>query len=108
MLESDELVDKELAQQVSYILRDCYGLLDHTVWLVKRHGSEEELPKYRRAVAIVFAELLEQLLDPIYMEYPDLDPNSPTSSKDHEGQSSEQKPQVENHPDLPEPGDPKP
>jgi hypothetical protein len=105
MLERDVLMDKELAQVLACTLQGCSGLLNHTVWLVKRHGTEEEFLKHRKAVARVMSELGINILYPIYEEYPDLDPSSPTFSGDRLGQSSEKLPQGENHPDLPDPGD---
>ena len=96
---------KELAQHLAYVLRHCSGLLDHTVWLMKCHGTEAEFLQHRKAVGHVLAELGIQLLYPIWREYPDLEPALPPSSEDHEGQSSEKLTQGENHPDLSDPGD---
>jgi hypothetical protein len=105
MLERDILMDKELAQVLACILQGCSGLLNHTVWLMKCHGTEEEFLEHRKAVARVMAELGINLLYPIYDEYPDLDPSSPTFSGERLGQSPEKPPQVENPPGMPDPGD---
>jgi hypothetical protein len=89
-------MEKELAQHLAYILQHCSGLLDHTVWLMKRHGTEAEFLQHRDAVAQVLAELGIQLLYPIWREYPDLEPALPPSSGDQEEPSSEKSPQEEN------------
>jgi hypothetical protein len=100
-------MEKELAQQVAYLLRGCEGTLVHTLWLVKRHGTEEEFLKHRRALGHVLAELGMQILYPIYAQYPELDPTRPTSSGEHETQSSEKPLQGEEPPDPPDPDDQK-
>jgi hypothetical protein len=105
MLERDVLMDKELAQQVAFILRHCSDLLVHVLWLVEHHGTEAQALEHRKAVAHVLTELGVNLLYPIYKEYPDLEPALPPSSEDHEGQFSEKSPQGKNHPDRSDPGD---
>ena len=104
MLESDEQMNKELAQVLACTLQGCSGLLNHTVWLMKQHGTETEFLKYRKAVARVMAELGDQLLYPIWMEYPDLDPTSDTFSGDRLVPSPAAI-QVETKPKPPESGD---
>ncbi len=99
-------MDKELAQVLACALQGCSGLLNHTVWLVKHHGTEEDFLKHRKAVARVMSELGIHILYPIYEEYPDLDPSSPTFSGERLVQSPESLPQGEKRPDLPDPGDP--
>ncbi len=98
-------MEKELAQELDYILQCCSGLLDHTVWLMKRHGTEEEFLRHRMAVAEVLADVLIKLQAPIYKEYPELDTTASTSSGGQEGPSCGQSPQGEAPPDRPDPGD---
>ena len=105
MLEKDVLMDKELARQMAFILRQSSDLLVHMLWLVERHGTEAEYLEHRKAVAHVLTELGVNLLYPIYKEYPDLEPAVPPSSEDHKGQSSENPPQRKDHPARPDPGD---
>ena len=96
---------KEVAKPVSDILRMCGDLLTHTVWLVKNHDSEEEHLKYRSRVAYVFGELLTELVAPIHIEHPELDP-FPSNSKDEQpGQSSEEPLHIGNRPGQSDPGD---
>ncbi|MBK9266963.1 MAG: hypothetical protein IPM54_45210 [Polyangiaceae bacterium] len=78
-------MDKELARQLAYIYQQASGLLVHTIWLMEHHGTEAQLQEHRKAVAQVLTELGAELLYPIYHEYPDLEPPSPTPSDDHEG-----------------------
>jgi hypothetical protein len=92
---------------VSDVLLMCGNLLNHSVWLVKNHDSEEEYLKYRRRVAYVFGELLSELVIPIHIEHPELDPFPSKPKGEQPGQSSEETPQVEKRPDVSDPGDPK-
>ena len=87
MLESDIAMNKELARQLAYIYQQSSGLLVHTIWLMEHHGTEAQLQEQRMAVARVLTELGTELLYPIYQEYPDLEPPSPTPSDDHESES---------------------
>jgi hypothetical protein len=98
---------KELAQQVEHLLRFCGGLLNQTVWLTRHHASEQEHLKYRNAAAYVFGELLCELVAPIYKEHPELDPFPSKPKGEQQGQASKENSQVENPPDVPDPGDPR-
>lgn len=82
-------MNKELARQLAYLYQQSSGLLVHTIWLMEQHGTETQLQEHRKAVAQVLAELGAELLYPIYHEYPDLEPPSPTPGDDHEAQASE-------------------
>ena len=89
-------MEKRLAQQLAYMLQHCSGLLAHTVWLMKRHSTEAEFLKHRRAVGQVLGDLMVELLFPVEAEYPDLDQSTPTSSGAQEEPSSEESAQGEN------------
>jgi hypothetical protein len=54
---------------------------------MEQHGTDAQLQEHRKAVAQVLTELGTELLYPIYQEYPDLEPPSPTPTDDHEGES---------------------
>lgn len=77
---SRKYMDKDIANRIAYISRQCAGLLRHTVWLVKQQGTEEEFVDYKEAMGRVLVELQTRILDPLYAEHPELDPKSPTYS----------------------------
>ena len=66
--------DKGLAKHLLYITHRCLGMLDNSIGLTMRQCTEEESLKYKMAVGRVMGELLTEIMDPIYWEYPDLDP----------------------------------
>lgn len=70
-------MDEDLAARIANFLESCSSLLDHTVWMVKHHGTEEAFQAHRDAVARVRNALGSELLSPIYEQYPHLDPSSP-------------------------------
>lgn len=98
-------MNKELAEQVLCLLQDCGGLLSHTVWLMKHHASEEEHLRYRKRVAYVYGELLSELVAPITIEHPDLDPFPSKPKGEQPGQSPEETPKGEKQQDVPDSAD---
>jgi hypothetical protein len=95
--------NKELAAGMACVLHYCSSLINHTVWLMDNHGTEAESQRHRQAVARVMAELETQILRPIYNEYPNLDPSSPTFDLDSLAESPGELPRVENHSELRDP-----
>jgi len=88
LLVKDGPTDKQLAAVVMYFLRITTGALIHIVWLLLRHGSQEEFIKYRRSVGYILSEIQDQILRHIGDKYPDLDTMSPSYLGDraiHEG-----------------------
>lgn len=65
---------KEIAAQISSLMLEYGARLDQSIQLVINHGTEEEVEKYRRAVGKIMGEMLLEIMNPIYSEYPDLKP----------------------------------
>jgi hypothetical protein len=65
---------KEIAQQISALLLECGANLDKSVELVSANSSEDEALQYKRAVGKIMAEMLLEIMNPIYSEHPDLKP----------------------------------
>jgi hypothetical protein len=88
LLVKDGPTDKQLAAVVVYFLRITTGALIHIIWLLLRHGSQEEFIKYRTAVAYVLAATGGEILWHMDDQYPDIDTKSPSYLGDraiHEG-----------------------
>jgi hypothetical protein len=98
LLVKDGPADKELAAVVMYFLRITSGALIHIVWLLLRHGSQEEFIKYRMSVGYILSEIQDQILCHIDDKYPDLDTSSPSYMGDraiHEGRLYREQPAQE-------------
>ena len=65
---------REPAIKVNETLLDCYFKLHETIDVVREHCDEEERKAYSRAVGKVLGYLLLDVLEPIYVEHPDLRP----------------------------------
>lgn len=98
-------MDKNLARQMAFLLRQSSDLLVHLLWLVEQHGTEEEYLQHQKAVAHVLTELGAALLYPIYHQYPDLEPVLPPDWKSEEKQTSTAPNLSDEAPSVPE--DPK-
>ncbi len=69
------MVENEgIAKQTSDLMLEFGGRLDASVALVKESCNEEELNGYRRAVGAIMAEMLLQVMNPLYRRHPDLKP----------------------------------
>lgn len=67
-------MDKETAREIHATLIDVCQRLDGTIVLAKQRCSEEDFKKYRRAVGAVMGEILLEILNPMYVEHPELKP----------------------------------
>jgi hypothetical protein len=65
---------KDIAQQIIALMLEYGAKLDKSVELVAHHGSEDEARRYRRAVGAIMGEMLLEIMNPIYSQYPDLKP----------------------------------
>jgi hypothetical protein len=66
--------DEGIAKQISDLMVEFGGRLDGSVALVKENCSEDELKTYRRAVGTIMAEMLFQVMNPLYKRHPGLKP----------------------------------
>ena len=72
--EKQLIESKFIAKQISELMQDCTDRLDGSVALVRDKCSAEELHIYRRAVGRVMAEILLEVLNPLYAKHPALKP----------------------------------
>ena len=65
---------RDVAERMSLVLIEQSAQLNALVRLIQSTSTTEEFRKYRRGVGKVMAEILLELLNPIYAEHPDLKP----------------------------------
>lgn len=57
------------------------GKLDKSIISVRDNCSEDEFHSYRYAVAHIMADMLLEILNPIFDEHPDLEPDELRASR---------------------------
>ena len=65
---------REVAEEISTLMLEYGAKLDKSVRLVVACSSENEAVRYRRAVGKILGEMLLEIMNPIYSEYPELKP----------------------------------
>jgi hypothetical protein len=65
--------DPAAAKYLSGLLLEISGRLDQSVATVKERWPAED-QNYRRAVGRVLAKILVEMLNPLYLQHPDLRP----------------------------------
>jgi len=55
-------------------MRECYGKIENSVFLVRDTCRPEEFVEYRTAVGQLLGNISIDILRPIYQEHPDLKP----------------------------------
>lgn len=65
---------REIATQISALMIEYGAKLDASVALVRDHCSENELKDYRRAIGKIMADMLLEIMNPLYLRHPDLKP----------------------------------
>lgn len=70
----DMIKNEAVARQISELMLDIGGRLDQSVADVQESCSPDEFRVYRRAVGAVMAEILLEIMDPLYAEHPSIKP----------------------------------
>jgi hypothetical protein len=78
------ITDRELAKKLDSLLRGVMLALDQSAALV-REQSEHEAARYAAGVGAVFMCINSHLLDPIYVDHPDIAPPSWTLEPEFDG-----------------------
>jgi hypothetical protein len=66
--------DKAIAGEVNKLMLDYGAKLDASLVLVKDRCSSEEFVAYRTVVGKILGEMLLEVMNPIYLQHPDLKP----------------------------------
>jgi hypothetical protein len=68
------ITDSNTARHVSALMLDISGRLAESESIVKETCSSQEDAVYRRAVGRILANILLEVLNPLYAEHPSLKP----------------------------------
>jgi hypothetical protein len=66
--------DPAVAAKVSEVMVGIAGQLNESVAFVMKHSSQDEFSTYQKAVGSVMGEMLLEILNPLYKQYPSLKP----------------------------------
>lgn len=66
--------NEEIARQVSELMVEFSHRLDDSVALVRDQSSPSEFHVYRQAVAKILADMLLDIMNPLYARHPNLKP----------------------------------
>jgi hypothetical protein len=66
-------MDRAVAEQVQAVALECVAKLIKSIGVVE-HDAPDELKEYRRAVGWVLSEIDDRILQPIYAQHPQLEP----------------------------------
>lgn len=67
-------MDRETAQKLIGMMLDCSKKLDDVIVLVTDACNEEESRKFRSAAGKIMGHIFVDVLDPVYREHPELEP----------------------------------
>jgi hypothetical protein len=68
-------MNRTTAEKLEQILRNVSAELDRSIRIVRDNSSEEDFIRYRRLVGKLMGEIFVEVLQPIYLEYPELTPD---------------------------------
>ncbi len=66
--------NKEVAREISSLMLDIGARLDQSVARVQQQCSAEEFEHYNKVVATIMAEMLLEVMHPLYTEHPEIKP----------------------------------
>lgn len=66
---------KETAVEVDKMMRECSALLNESIRRVMETCPDEEFKEYRRVIGRIMGSVYFDVLEPIYRQYPELEPD---------------------------------
>ncbi|MEM8562245.1 MAG: hypothetical protein AAGF57_08425 [Pseudomonadota bacterium] len=67
-------MDRDIAQKISALMLEYGAKLDESLAVVQRECTDEEFDSYRVAVSRLMAIMLREVMNPLYLEHPDIKP----------------------------------
>ena len=67
--------DKQVAREISQLMLDVGARLDESLAMVQAKGNADEFQQYKQVVASIMGEMLLEVMNPIFLRYPDLKPS---------------------------------
>ena len=74
LLRNQMIRNKSVARQVSELMIEFSARIDRSILTVQENCSPEECKTYRLASAKILAEMLLEVMNPLYADHPDLKP----------------------------------
>ena len=74
-------MQKDTARQLTSIMLECCKKLDESIALVMTACTGEESMRFRRAAGKIMGHIFVEILDPIYREHPELEPEELKSQR---------------------------
>lgn len=74
VLTTDEVVTQKTARQVSELMVSMGADLDRSMSLVKETESDADFKRYRESISKIMTVMLLEIMNPLYVEHPDLKP----------------------------------
>jgi len=65
----------DVAREISDLMIEFLMKLDKSVATVQQNCSLDELHQYRRAVGCILGEMVDRVMNPLYLKHPDLKPD---------------------------------
>ena len=66
--------NKGVAREINNLMLDFGAKLDASVILVQQKCEPEEFERYKKVIALIMAEMLLEVMNPLYAKHPDLKP----------------------------------
>lgn len=74
-------MEKDTAKQLIGMMLECSKKLDDSIVLLTETTTGDESMKLRRAAGKIMGHIFVEILDPIYREHPDLEPEELRSKR---------------------------
>jgi hypothetical protein len=68
--------EKDVAIEINNLILDVYEKLNESVRFVQERCGESGVIEYRKAVAMVMGSIVLDVMNPLYLKYPDLKPKA--------------------------------
>ncbi|WP_347253145.1 hypothetical protein [Leminorella grimontii] len=68
------ITDKEVAKKISEMVLKMGGELNDSLFLVQARCNEDEFLVYKKQVVNLMADMLLNILNPLYKKHPDIKP----------------------------------
>jgi hypothetical protein len=73
--EAEMISDRALAQEVSACMLECTAKLNDLIAHAQVVCPDSEYPQFRLAIGRVMGEILLEVMNPLYVEHPELKPD---------------------------------
>lgn len=68
------ITNKKVALEISNMMIEFGGRINESIALVKDNCASEEFEQYRNAAGNILGEMLLEIMNPIYVRFPEIKP----------------------------------